>query len=146
MQEQLNRFGDPRVFVTDPEDPEEGRVFVWALTRWYERVSDEETGAVEFPHLFDTDKELDDWLQVEEKINPDDLVEMDEGDDFGRLVREEFLNQTPLYPEAPELSDEVPEVAERSEEAYELEQVVSGGEESELEDGGRDESKTEEAA
>jgi hypothetical protein len=107
MEKQLLAGADPRVFSTDPEDPEEGRTFVWATTRWYERVVDDETGAVEFPHLFDSEAELHGWLKEEEGIDPEhELSELDVDDDYYRMVREEFMNQTPLYPEAPELSDE----------------------------------------
>ena len=90
---------DPRVFVSDPDEPEEGRTFVWSLTRWFERVEGE-TGAVEFTPVAEDEKELREWL-FEQDI---ELTEIDNG--FALEVCEEFLEQSPLYPEAPELSDQ----------------------------------------
>lgn len=100
MQNELFDNADPRVYVTS--DGESRRTFVWARTRWYERLFDATTGAVEFSRVADSDEELRDWLREQD---PDlDIDERDES--FAELVREEFLNQTPLYPEAPELSDQ----------------------------------------
>lgn len=94
---------DPRVFSTDADEPEEGRTFVWALTMWFERIEEEETGAVEFSPLAGMDEHaVRDWL-AEQSLEMDEL---DNADEFGRTVREEFMEQNPLYPEAPELSNE----------------------------------------
>ena len=38
LEEDLFAHADPRIFVIDPDNPEEGRTFVWALTRWFERI------------------------------------------------------------------------------------------------------------
>jgi hypothetical protein len=92
---------DPRIFVTNPDNPEEGRTFVWALTRWFERV-DGDTGSVEFSPAADDEDELREWLS-EQGV---EITEIDVDNEFARTVREEFLEQTPLYPEAPELSDQ----------------------------------------
>lgn len=89
-----------RVFVTNPDEPEVGRTFVWALTKWYERMVGE-TGAVAFPPITETEEELRETLSPQESA---DLTEVD--DTFAEMVREEFLEQAPLYPEAPELSDQ----------------------------------------
>ena len=89
-----------RVFTTDPENPDEARIFVWAPTGWFERVEDEESGAVEFSPLSMDEHALREWLSESE-------LEIDEIDDeFARTVREEFLNEDPLYMEAPELSNQ----------------------------------------
>jgi hypothetical protein len=98
LEEDLFRDADPRVFVTDPDSPEDGRTFVWALTRWFERLEGEETGAVEFSPVAEDEDELRLWLS-EQGL---EVTELD--DEFVRTVREEFLEQSPLYPEAPELS------------------------------------------
>lgn len=90
---------DPRVFVTDPNDPTEGRTFVWAKTKWYER-EEGDSGDVAFTPVADSEEELHEWL-AEQGL---DLDEVDRDTDYGRTVREEFLDQAPLYPEAPELS------------------------------------------
>lgn len=98
LEQNLFKDANPRVFVTDPDLPEDGRTFVWALTRWFERLEGEETGAVEFSPVAEDEDELRAWLS-EQGL---EITELD--DEFARVVREEFLEQTPLYPEAPELS------------------------------------------
>ena len=95
----------PRIFATKPDDPEAGRVFVWAQARWYERIeSATDNGAIEFSPVADTEEDVRDMVRV-------DGGEMDEMDnDFAGTVKDEFLNQVPLYPEAEEesLSDREP--------------------------------------
>jgi hypothetical protein len=41
MQDELFEGVQPRVFVTNPNNLEEGRTFVWAKARWYERLEGE---------------------------------------------------------------------------------------------------------
>lgn len=55
MQDELFDGAQPRVFVTNPNDPEEGRTFVWAKARWYERLEGE-MGNVAFSPLTDSRK------------------------------------------------------------------------------------------
>lgn len=103
LEARLWEQADPRVFSTDADDPEEGRTFVWALTMWFERIEEEETGAVEFSPLAGMDEHaVREWL-AEQSLEMDEL---DNAHEFGRTVREEFMEQNPLYPEAPELSNE----------------------------------------
>jgi hypothetical protein len=95
---------DPRVYSSNADTPGAGRTFVWAQARWFERVESEtENGAVEFSPVADSEEDLRDWLAAQD-------VEIDEVDpadnQFAAVVRDEFMNQTPLYPEAPELSDQ----------------------------------------
>ncbi|TMB96392.1 MAG: hypothetical protein E6J42_09185 [Chloroflexi bacterium] len=105
-EEDLFAGADPRIFVTDPDNTEEGRTFVWALTRWFERLEGEETGAVEFSPVAEDEDELREWLSAQQL----EMTELD--DEYAREVRDEFLNQTPLYPEAPELSVQEPSPAD----------------------------------
>jgi hypothetical protein len=90
---------DPRVFVTNPDDPAEGLAFVWANTQWFERIEGD-SGAVEFSPTSMDESALREWLS-EQGL---DITELD--DEFAATVREEFLNENPLYPEAPELSNQ----------------------------------------
>lgn len=93
----------PHVFTTNPRDPEEGRIFVWAKGRWYEReVGD--WGNVTFPPVADSEDELRDWLAENDLFV--ELTELD--DEFAATVRDELNEEVPLYPEAPELSDQPP--------------------------------------
>jgi hypothetical protein len=100
MQDELFDGAQPRVFVTNPNDPEEGRTFVWAKARWYERLEGQ-MGNVAFSPLTDSEEELRSWLTEETEL---ESTEVD--GEYAKRVREEFLDQTPLYPEASELSDE----------------------------------------
>lgn len=102
MQDELFDGAQPRVFVTSPNDPAEGRTFVWAKARWYERLEGE-MGNVAFSPLTDSEEELRSWLTEETGL---ESTEVDS--EYAETVRQEFLDQTPLYPEAPELSDEPP--------------------------------------
>lgn len=100
FEDDLLQDADPRIFTTSPDNPDEGRTFVWAHTRWFERVEGDETGAVDFSPVADDEQELREWLRREDQ----DITELD--DEFAATVRDEFLEQTPLYPEAPELSSQ----------------------------------------
>jgi len=102
MEKQLFRGAEPRVFATNPDDPSEGRIFIWARTKWFERMEGP-SGAVAFSPVADSEHELRRWLSQQGSI---ELTELD--DEYAEMSRQEFLDQAPLYPEAPELSDEEP--------------------------------------
>lgn len=92
---------DPRIFTTDPNDPAEGRTFVWVSMGWFERVEAEDgDGAVDFSPLSMDEHALRRWLSEQDL----EIAEVD--DDFAADVREEFLADEPLYMEAPELSNQ----------------------------------------
>jgi hypothetical protein len=97
----LFRGTQPRVFTTNPEEPASGRVFVWAWTQWFERVEGS-SGAIAFTPAARSEQELREQYPEESSF---DLTELD--DEFAGVVRGEFLEQSPLYPEAPELSHEM---------------------------------------
>ena len=90
-----------RVFTSNADEPASGRCFVWAGAKWYERIEDPD-GAVAFTPVADSENELRVWLLE----RGTDLDELD--DEFAATVREEFTEQSPLYPGVPELSDEEP--------------------------------------
>jgi hypothetical protein len=64
MQDELFEGAQPRVFVTNPDNLEEGRTFVWAKARWYERLEGE-MGNVAFSPVTDSEEELRSWLTQE---------------------------------------------------------------------------------
>ena len=92
---------DPRIFTTSTGDPESGRTFVYALTKWYERIEGE-TGAVAFSPVAGSEAHLREWL-AEAGLEIDE-ISADDG--FAWDVRDAFLEQIPLYPEAAEDSDQ----------------------------------------
>ena len=101
MKEDLFRGTEPRIFSTHPHNPENGRTFIWAWTEWFERLEGD-SGAIAFTPVADSEPELRHWLKVNKCEQ--DLVEMKGA--FARDVRDEFLEQTPLYPEVPETSSQ----------------------------------------
>jgi hypothetical protein len=92
---------DPRIFVTDPDDPEAGRTFIWTAMGWFERIEGEDDdGPVSFSPLSMDEDDVREWLG-EQGL---EITELD--DEFARNVREEFLEEGTLYLEAPELSNQ----------------------------------------
>ncbi len=93
----------PRIFGTDPDDPEHGRIFVWTKMGWFERVEGP-WGDVAFTPVADSEEQLRTWISQD---NPDiDLVELKNA--VGKMVYQEFTEDEPLYPEAPETSSQEP--------------------------------------
>lgn len=98
----LFRGTRPAAYTTNPEHPDAGRIFIWAWNEWFERIVGD-SGDVAFTPVAPSERELREWLQIQ---NISDLDEL-EGD-FCEMVIDEFLEQTPLFPEAPEHSSEPP--------------------------------------
>jgi hypothetical protein len=97
----------PRIFVTNPEDPENGRTFIWTQMGWLER-EEGSWGDVAFTPVADSEDQLRDWIA---RSDPDiDLVELDNQNEYQRTVLQEFKEQAEevLYPESPENSSEEP--------------------------------------
>ncbi len=93
----------PRIFGTDPDNPEHGRVFVWTKMGWFERIEGP-WGDIAFTPVADSEDQLRELIS---QNNPDiDLVEFE--NEFGKTVYQEFMEDEPLYPEAPETSSEEP--------------------------------------
>jgi hypothetical protein len=61
-------------------------------------------GAVAFTPVADWEDELRRWIA---RQGIDDITDISESE-FGKRVLEEFLDQSPLYPESPQLADENP--------------------------------------
>ena len=95
--EDLFRNTEPQVFTTHPNNPETGRTFIWAWTEWFER-EEADSGAVTFTPIASSETELRYWL--DEHHCTMELTEID--NTFAKDVKDEFLEQTPLFPEAPE--------------------------------------------
>jgi hypothetical protein len=78
-----------RVYGTNREDPDEGRMFVWTKTGWFERIEGS-SGGVAFTPIADSEEELRDSLaQDDPKF---DLIEL--GGDHRKTVFEEFREQS----------------------------------------------------
>ncbi|MDD5703356.1 MAG: hypothetical protein PHU23_15075 [Dehalococcoidales bacterium] len=97
----------PRAFSTNPDDPENGRIFIWTKSGWFERVEGP-WGNVAFSPVAEDETQLREWLSHD---NPDlDLTELDRKTEHGRMVCDEFMENLEynLYPESPESSSEPP--------------------------------------
>ena len=98
---------EPKFFGTDADNPENGRIFVWTKMGWFERVEGP-WGDVAFIPVADSEDELRDWLAQDDPNI--DLVALDINSEFGRMVLQEFKEQSEdaLYPGSPENSSEEP--------------------------------------
>ncbi|MFO8100965.1 MAG: hypothetical protein R6U37_02185 [Dehalococcoidia bacterium] len=106
MEEKLFRGTEPQVLTTNPNDPMEGRIFVWAWTEWFERIEGE-WGDVAFTPVATSESDLREWLSRSEKAN---LFEADS--QTAEIVISEFTDQEQLYPEGMEVYDEVDDMRE----------------------------------
>ena len=90
-----------QILGTNPSDPEEGRIFVWTKMGWFERLEGP-WGDVAFTPVAESEKEL------RELISRDNLqVDVTElGGEYRKKVSEEFIEQSPSYPDSPEDSRE----------------------------------------
>ena len=103
MAKEEYRAARPRVFGTNPDEPEKGGVFIWTTMGWLERMEGP-WGDVAFTPVADDEAQLRDWLaQSDPNV---DLVELN--DEFGKNVFAEFMEDEPLYPESPETSSQEP--------------------------------------
>ncbi len=114
MSSNLFRGTRPVVLTNRPDSPEDGKIVVWAWTEWFERLEGP-SGDVAFEPIAAYETELNDWLNregIHEELSPI-------RGDFADNIIDEFLEQSPLFPEAPELSDEQPFTEQNPEEDLE---------------------------
>lgn len=81
---------DVAVFATQPEAPEEGRIFLWCDTMWYELVVGD-SDAIAFEPVASTQEELDALLADGEER---ELWELD--DEFAEDLARSFRSLEPL--------------------------------------------------
>jgi hypothetical protein len=96
-----------RVFGTDPDNPEEGRIFVWTKMGWFERVKGP-SGGVGFIPVAQSENELREFILRHDSSV--DLVPL--GGNYRRMISEEFMEQSPAYSDSPEYSSEDPDQAD----------------------------------
>jgi len=78
-----------RIYGTNLDDPDEGRIFVWTKTGWFERIEGRQ-GDVAFTPVADSESDLREQIA---RDNPSvDIVEL--GGDYRKTVSEEFLEQS----------------------------------------------------
>ena len=92
-----------RIYGTNNDNPDEGRIFVWTKTGWFERIEGS-SGNVAFAPVSDSEGDLKELIARE---NPSaDLVEL--GGEYRKMVSEEFLEQSTSYRDYPGSSSDEP--------------------------------------
>jgi hypothetical protein len=92
-----------QIFGTDPDNPENGRIFVLTNTGWFERIEGE-SRAVAFTFIVQSESELREYISRDDPSA--NLVQL--GGKYREMVSEEFMEQSPQYRDSPEYSDEDP--------------------------------------
>ena len=92
-----------RIYGTKSDNPDEGRIFVWTKTGWFERIEGS-SGNVAFTPIADSEADL---LELIARDNPAaDLVEL--GGDYRKTVSEEFSEQSTFDQDFREHSENEP--------------------------------------
>jgi hypothetical protein len=90
-----------QIFGIDPDNPEEGRIFVWTKMGWFEREKGS-SGDVAFIPVAKSETELRQFITRE---NPTfDLVPL--GRKYTKMISQEFAEQSPSPFDSPEHWDE----------------------------------------
>ena len=92
-----------RVFGTDPDNPDNGRIFVWTKMGWFERLEGP-SGNVAFTPIAQSENELHEVISRDDPSA--DLAQL--GGKYRRMVSDEFIEQSPSYKDSAEYSDEGP--------------------------------------
>ena len=92
-----------RIYGTDSDNPEEGRIFIWTKAGWFERIEGS-SGNVAFTPVAASEAEL---REVIARDDPSaDFVEL--GGEYRKMVAEEFLEQSMYYRDSPGPSRDEP--------------------------------------
>ena len=92
-----------RIFGTNPDNPEEGRIFLWTKLGWFERITGS-SGGVAFTPVAQSEDELRKF--VARGTPSADLVQLSQ--EYRKIVTEEFMEQSTSYRDSPEYSDKEP--------------------------------------
>jgi hypothetical protein len=90
-----------RVLGTDPDNPEDGRIFVWTKVGWFEREEDP-SGVASFTPVAKSEDELREYISRDSPSA--DLVQL--GGEFRKNISEEFMEQALMPMDQSEDSNE----------------------------------------
>jgi hypothetical protein len=90
-----------RVLGTDPDNPEDGRIFVWTKVGWFER-EEGPFGVASFTPVAKSEDELREYISRDDPSA--DLVQL--GGEFRKNISEEFMEQALMAMDQSEDSDE----------------------------------------
>jgi hypothetical protein len=100
-----------RIFGTNPDNPEKGRIFVWTKMGWFERLEGE-SGDVAFTPVAHSENELSEFISR----NDPSFHLAPLGRKYRKMVSEEFLEQSPYHSASPEYQSE--ESSDEDDEQY----------------------------
>ena len=100
-----------RIFGTVPDNPEEGRIFVWTKMGWFERVKSE-SGNVAFTPVAQSENELRELISRDDPSI--DFVSL--GREYRKRVSDEFMDQSLSSRDSEDSEDSTEEASEDSEE------------------------------
>ena len=107
--EQMNRDNEAsraaslQVFGTDADNPDDGRIFVWTIMGWFERIEGQ-SGDVAFTSIAHSESDLRELISRDDSSSS--LTRL--GGEYRKMVSKEFMEQSPLYQDSVEYSDEDP--------------------------------------
>ena len=92
-----------RIYGTNNDSPDEGRIFVWTKIGWFERIEGS-SGNVAFTPIADSEAELRELIARDKPAV--DFVEL--GGEYRKMVSEEFMEQSTYYRDYPGPSRDEP--------------------------------------
>lgn len=107
------REARPRIYGTNLDDPENGRIFVWTKTGWFERIEGT-SGNVAFTPIADDEKELRELIARDDSAA--DLFQL--GSEYRKTVTEEFFEQETSYRDTPLYAEDEPEDEDEEQEHH----------------------------
>ena len=92
-----------RIFGTNPDQPDEGRIFIWTKMGWFERI-EVQSGAVAFSPVAQSESELRELVSRDDPSF--DLVPL--SGQYRKMVSREFNEQSTSYRDSPQYSPDEP--------------------------------------
>ena len=93
----------PRVFATNQDQPDEGRIFVLTKMGWFERI-EVQSGAVAFSPVAQSESEIKEFVSRDDPSA--ELVQL--SGHYKKMVSREFNEQSTSYRDSPEYSPDEP--------------------------------------
>jgi hypothetical protein len=93
-----------QILGTDPDTPDNGRVFVWTKMGWFERLEGQ-SGNVAFTHVAESEEELRELISRDNPLA--DLAKL--GGKYRKKVSKEFTEQSLSYSDSDEDSTGEPD-------------------------------------
>ena len=102
-----------RVYGTNIDDPDNGRIFVWTKEGWFERIEGS-SGNAAFTPIAESEVELKEIIARDDPSA--DLAEL--SGEYRKTVSEEFMEQAPSFRDTAMYSEEEPEDEDENQEYH----------------------------